>query len=119
MHPVIAKTFGGLSPQYYFRQFVFGLIFPALFFFMSSIGTMPMNATMIVVLAVNTLLYPYSRFVYESIVNFIIGENLFAINALLLLMVKLMTMAICWGSAIFIAPVGLAYLYWHHSKEES
>jgi hypothetical protein len=24
MHPIIAKTFGGLTPQYYFRQFAFG-----------------------------------------------------------------------------------------------
>ncbi|SFH57403.1 hypothetical protein SAMN05216299_12440 [Nitrosospira sp. Nsp14] len=26
MHPVIAKTFGGLSKPYYFRQFFFGLL---------------------------------------------------------------------------------------------
>ncbi len=30
MHPVIAKTFGGLSVQYYVRQFLFGLIFTAM-----------------------------------------------------------------------------------------
>jgi hypothetical protein len=43
----------------------------------------------------------------------------FLTNALLLLFVKLVTMAICWSLAIFIAPVGLAYLYCHHSKEGS
>jgi hypothetical protein len=26
-------------------------------------------------------------------------------------------MAFCWCFAIFIAPFGLAYLYWHHSRE--
>jgi hypothetical protein len=119
MHPVIAKTFGGLSSQYYFRQFVFGLIFPALYFFVSSKGNHAMQAAMIVFLVVNTLLYPYSRFVYETIVNFIMGRNVFLTNALLMLFVKLVTMAICWSLAIFIAPVGLAYLYWHHSKEGS
>jgi hypothetical protein len=34
MHPVIAKTFGGLSAQYYFRQFVFALA--ALIFYLST-----------------------------------------------------------------------------------
>ncbi|MGW8342467.1 hypothetical protein Xkhy_14485 [Xanthomonas axonopodis pv. khayae] len=41
MHPVIAKTFGGLSGQYYVRQFLFGLIFPALILFALSHGTTP------------------------------------------------------------------------------
>jgi hypothetical protein len=25
-------------------------------------------------------------------------------------------MLLCWSMALFIAPVGLAYLYYHHSK---
>jgi hypothetical protein len=33
-----------------------------------------------------------------------------------MMFVKLMTMTLCWSGAIFIAPVGLAYLYYHHSK---
>ena len=39
MHPVIAKTFGGLSKPYYFRQFFFGLLFLAFIMFMSSRST--------------------------------------------------------------------------------
>lgn len=30
MHPVLAKTFGGLSAAYYVRQFVFGLVISGL-----------------------------------------------------------------------------------------
>lgn len=114
MHPIIVKTFGGLSKAYYFRQFVFGLIFPALF-----ILILPnINFSVIAVLLVNTLLYPYSRFVYESIIDFIIGNNTFVINAAVMLFVKLSTMALCWALAIFVAPLGLAYLYYHHSKDQ-
>jgi hypothetical protein len=71
---------------------------------------------MLLMLVVNTLLYPYSRFVYESIMNFIMGQNVFFVNALLMLGVKLMTMLLCWAFAIFVAPIGLAYLYYHHSR---
>lgn len=116
MHTVIAKTFGGLSPQYYFRQFLFGLIFPAFVFFMTTQGPHPISISMISLLVVNTFLYPYSRFVYEGITSFIMGQNVFWVNAFFLLFVKALTMALCWSLAIFIAPVGLAYLYYRHSK---
>ncbi len=65
---------------------------------------------------VSTFLYPYSRFIYESIMDFLMGKNVFFVNAILMLGVKLFTMMLCWGFAIFVAPVGLAYLYYHHSK---
>lgn len=72
---------------------------------------------MIVLIVVNTPLYPYSRFVYESITKFIMGENVFFVNAFLMMLVKVMTMAICYMLAVFIAPVGLVYLYFHHNKQ--
>lgn len=116
MHPVLAKTFGGLTSQYYFRQLAFGLILPAFVYFMTSKGAEPPHVNMIVFMAVSTILYPYSRFVYESIVDFIMGENVFFVNILLMLIVKLTTILLCWTFAIFIAPIGLAYLYYYHSR---
>jgi len=118
MHPILQKTFGGLSREYYFRQFVFGLIFPAMIVFVFTHGTrhVPMPAPLMFTLIVNTLLYPYSRFVYERVVGFIVGENVFFVNAIFMLFVKTMTMAICWSFSIFIAPIGLLYLYIHHSR---
>ncbi len=118
MHPLIAKTFGGLSAPYYFRQFVFGLIFPAFMYFMMSRTPHPVPIAAMLMLTVNTLLYPYARFVYESIVGFILGQNVFFVNAILMLVVKFITMALCWGFAIFIAPLGLVYLYIHHTRAE-
>ncbi|MCT7505313.1 hypothetical protein N5T62_04395 [Aliarcobacter cryaerophilus] len=34
----------------------------------------------------------------------------------IMMIVKFMTVVICWAMAIFIAPIGLAYLYYYHSK---
>mgnify|MGYP001086015253 FL=1 len=121
MHPVIAKTFGGLSARYYVRQFLFGLIFPALILFVLTRGSQPHASAFgaYALFAVNTLLYPYSRFVYESIIGYIMGSNVFFVNAILMLFVKLITMAICWSFAIFIAPFGLLYLYIHHSRKST
>lgn len=118
MHPVLAKTFGGLSPQYYIRQFLFGLAFPAFIIFMVSRGSSPIQFGMIALLVVNTLLYPYSRFVYESVIGYIMGQNTFFLNAFVMLFAKAITMLLCWAFAIFIAPIGLVYLYFHHSRAE-
>ena len=65
-----------------------------------------------------TLLYPYSRYVYESVVGFIMGENVFFTSAIFMMLIKYLTMSLCWVFAIFIAPIGLAYLYFHHTKQE-
>lgn len=121
MHPVLAKTFGGLSTAYYVRQFVFGLVISGLILYVATrdLDAHPLQWGLVVFLVINTVLYPYARFVYESVIGFIMGNNIFWVNALLMLFVKLITMVICWSFAIFIAPVGLAYLYYHHSKEES
>jgi len=116
LHPIIKKTFGGLSKPYYFRHFAFGLVFVALFVFMSlkSPNGIPINGA--ILFAVNAFLYPYSRFVYESVVGFIVGNNVIVLPAFVMLFVKLMTMLLCFMFAIFIAPIGLAYLYYHHTK---
>jgi hypothetical protein len=63
MHSVIAKTFGGLSKPYYFRQFFFGLLFLASILLMSFRSTQGVSFGMVLMAAINTLLYPYARFV--------------------------------------------------------
>lgn len=119
MHPIIQKTLGGLSKQYFFRNFLFGLVMAVWISFMSTAGwerQMPFPVALFTVLS--TLLYPYSRFVYESVVGFILGENFFFVNPVFMLITKIITMAFCFSLAIFIAPVGLIYLYFYHSHAE-
>ncbi len=83
-------------------------------------GADPRSSSMplIIFFVINTLLYPYSRFVYETIVGFFMGDNVFFGSAFIMMGVKLITMLLCWVFAIFIAPVGLLYLYFHHTKQE-
>ena len=112
------KTFGGLAPAYYFRHFVFGLMFPAFVY----LGVMDQPETprwhFYGYVLVSTLLYPYSRFIYERVVEFVLGSNVFYLNGWIFLFWKLATMAVCWALAMAIAPIGLLYLYIHYSHEE-
>jgi hypothetical protein len=120
MNQIFLRSFGGLSRTYYFRQFLFGLIYPALFWFMFRHIPEPVPfykiATTAVFLTVNTLLYPYSRFVYETVVEFILGGNVLFVSLIPMLIVKWITMTLCWSAAIFIAPIGLLYLYVAHGR---
>ncbi|MCD5996488.1 hypothetical protein KDX38_23140 [Pseudomonas sp. CDFA 602] len=118
MQSFFAKTFGGLDASYYGRHFVFGVLISA--FMLWTVSKRPLGLYEypgdIALVVVNTLLYPYARFVYESVVEFIMGRNVFFMNAFLMLGIKVMTMTMCWVTSIIIAPIGLAYLYWHHSR---
>ncbi|AGL85582.1 hypothetical protein [Pseudomonas protegens] len=119
MNSLFAKTFGGLTASYYLRQLFFGALCAAFFIFMKSRAPSGIDFTNAALSVVSALLYPYSRFVYESIVGFVMGTNVFYVNAGLMLGVKFLTMFICWFLAMFIAPLGLLYLYWYHSRHQA
>lgn len=110
----LSKTFGGLSPQYYFRQLVFGGLITAFFLYMQMQSKAGFEPKFILILVVNTALYPYARFVYESVIDFVLGKNVFIVNAFMLLITKAFTMLICWSLGMLIAPVGLLYLYFRN-----
>ena len=123
MKTILAKTLGGLNPQYYFRQFFFGMLFAILLFLTRSsaeegVHSVTDNALLYGHLIVSTLLYPYARFVYESVVGFIMGDNFIIANAILFMFVKLFTMGLCWSLSVFIAPIGFIYLYIYHSRAQ-
>jgi hypothetical protein len=116
MNKIFAKTFGGLTRQYLFRQYFFGIV-------LGLLGLMVLNrhpdgshARAMLGIFLNTALYPYSRFVYESVVEFIVGDNVFWGSAIFMLGVKLVTMVMCFVAAPLLAPLGLAYLYYVNRK---
>ncbi|CDH01724.1 hypothetical protein [Xenorhabdus bovienii] len=115
---LLRKTFGGLNGSYFFRHLFFGMAISVLSIWLISKTPNASPIGMIIFSVINGLLYPYARFVYEQIMGFLMGENVFFINAIFMLVTKLITMILCWAFAIFIAPVGLAYLYFHHTRQE-
>ncbi|MFZ7223061.1 hypothetical protein [Avibacterium avium] len=119
---LISKTFGGLNKAYYFRHFFFGLILFILLeamLFNAEKGVIDSKFISITIMnCVFLFLYPYSRFVYESVVDYLLGENVSFVNPILLLVTKTMTMFLCFFFSWAIAPIGLIYLYFYHSKQE-
>ncbi|PHM67986.1 hypothetical protein [Xenorhabdus sp. KJ12.1] len=115
---ILKKTLGGLNRSYLFRNLFFGIGISVLTIWMGSQSTKGIPIGIIMISMINAFLYPYARFVYEQIIAFIMGENVFFINVIVMLFAKIITMILCWGFSIFIAPIGLAYLYFYHTKQE-
>ena len=111
MHPIVARTFGGLSATMYCRHFLFGLVVSAFVYTMVGHDGRAVGWATALMLIANSLLYPYARFVYESVVDFILGRNVVVADGLFVLACKTVTIAACWVLAPLVAPIGLAYLY--------
>lgn len=120
MRSLFAKTFGGLDASCYIRHFVFGSLVAIVLAVLAANTPHGLAGKpgLIPLLAMNTLLYPYARFVYEGVVGYVLGDNVFYGPALTMLWAKCFTVAMCWAFTVFIAPVGLIYLYWHHSRTQ-
>lgn len=116
MQPVLERTFGGLSREYYLRQFLVGLIVPAVLarVFIERPTHLPL--WMLCLFVANSLLYPYARFAFDCIASLLSGRTVLVVPLLVLLFVKAGVLALCWGCAIFIAPVTLACLYFRHGR---
>ena len=112
------KTLGGLSQAYLIRQYIFGIIIGGPLIWLMLASQNPHKVANVTAFIIFTLLYPYSRFVYESCIEYITGRNVFAFPVGIFLFVKMMTMLMCWALAIFIAPLGLLFLYFYHSRAE-
>lgn len=119
MQSFFAKTFGGLSGPVYLRHFLFGAVISALLISFSLTGNHKANYGFIVFALINTVLYPYARFVYESVVSYIVGNNQFFWSTGLFLYAKYLTIAMCWAFSIFVAPVGLIYLFFRNNKRSA
>ncbi len=109
--------FKGLTTGYFFRQLFFGALIAGLIIYIDLQGGMPPKYELIAMAIVNTILYPYSRFAYESIMEFILGNNIFIHNSLVFFMWKFITMTLCWALAIFIAPIGLFFIFFYQKKQ--
>lgn len=116
---ILRKTLGGLSLSYYLRNLFFGAIFAGLMIALLLVEPNANSYPTLGYLIICVFLYPYSRFVYDQIIGFIMGDNVFIMNILFVFFIKLITISLCLLFAPIIAPLGLMYLYFYHTKNKT
>jgi len=122
MKKLFLKTFGGLSAGYYFRHLFFGALVMAAMIWAMTTGfgtgshTRAIEPMMIVIMAILTLLYPYAYFVYDNVIGFLMGDGGWLVNGILWLIWKIVVTMMLWFFSFVVAPIGLLYLLYYHSK---
>lgn len=114
----------GLNPSYYWRHFVLGGILPILIIAMGIylLFNDP-NTTLYDVVTTSFLiltlmvLYPFSRFAYESVVEFIMGNNVIIANGLVFFLYKYFSYAILFMLSWFVAPIGMIILFFYNKHQ--
>lgn len=115
----VKRIFGSVQPRYLIRAYVLSAAFMAFMTWMmlSLDGAKPMHyrAATLAVFGVGALLFPFSKLVWDEIKRVMMGETVFFMNAILLMVLKVLVNFFLWGFSIFIAPLGILYL-WFRSR---
>lgn len=122
MNSFLQKTFAGITRTFYWRQFLFGLLFyiPLMYQYLKLLKAEDTYTSVFMILILSTMqfLFPYARFVYHSITDFLLGGNVLIVNVFIMLIYKFIMRAICWAFSPILALFGLIYLYFYHSRKE-
>jgi hypothetical protein len=108
-----------LPTEYYLRQLFFSVLLSGSAYYIATFNEGPLNTGLMIYICITTLIYPYSRYLYESVISFIMGNNSFYIDISDYLFYKLLTMCLCWSLAIFIAPISLLFLFLNQVRRRS
>lgn len=112
----IAKMLGGIEQSYLIRAYLIGCVYAALVMFMVFGSGETTSSTrepwgFVFFAVVNTALFPFAKLVWDQMRNLVLGNNVVWMNAFFLLIAKWIINGMIWTMAIFVAPLGLLYLW--------
>jgi len=103
------RTFGTIDRRYLARSYLISMLY---FCIMFPFFLHPdLSPIITIFITLNTLLFPFSKIVWDASKAFVLGETIIVQNALALFVAKYLINAILWSASIFIAPIGIAYLF--------
>lgn len=111
----------GLLPSYYWRHFILIAWIPALIYYLLIAAnkdvSIPDVLPNIIIYAISWILYPFARFAYEAVVEFIMGHSVILFqNVIGMLICKMFMSLIIYCFAILIAPKGFIILFFMNKK---
>lgn len=114
-HKFIVRT---MSVAYLIRAYIFGGILAGAviwFFEYNMQGDQAVAAHIIsAYFFVSFLLYPFTRYMYESVVGYVLGGMVIIANLKDMFMTKVFTMLLCLVFSIFLFPIFLLILYFYY-----
>lgn len=109
----LKNLFTSLDKAWLFRQYVITILFAIFFTYIQSSDNLSLPYVILC-----TLLNPFARFLWLSIMDFFFGgTGLFYTTTLSrMVLIKVLTYAIIWIFSPILAPIGLIYLYFRVNR---
>lgn len=110
----LSRVFGAVDRTFLARSYLIGFAIAGLMAWVQTQADARSSANSLgfyALVIVNALLFPFAKLVWNEIRDFVMGNNFVVANALLVFGLKFLVNGILWACAIFIAPVGVAYLW--------
>jgi hypothetical protein len=104
----------GLPPRFIARHYFFGVIIAMLFLSSVHDSREGIDGFSVVLAAINTLVYPYARYLYSWLLNLVVGDNRFKFSGkwFLVWVGYVMVVAIViWSFSLILASMGMMVLY--------
>ena len=111
MKQEIMNAFRALDKTYLIKQYIISLLVCVFYVIIVNKYGQGVGLYTLLTFTVNTLLYPYSRYLFESLVKVIFGNTHFDKRSAMLIILKLLSIVFCWSMALFVAPFGLLYIH--------
>ena len=110
----VRNVFRALDRSWLIRHYLFSFVFLAIIAYGN--GDDDSFLPVFILSLLSSIFYPFAMFVYESIVKLIMGDNVFILPAIPLLIWKLVRFIIIWAFSIPIGIIGFGYLYFRINK---
>lgn len=110
----------GLSRSYYWESFIKGAIVPVILvaiYIYAGKSSLSQILQFSLGWLVLLIFYPFSKFVYDTLMNFLMGNTIFITNVVLLFLWRYFVYAILLCFSIFIAPIGWIILFFLNKSE--
>ncbi len=113
---MLRRVLSGVERSYLIRSWIIGICFLALMIFASTQGKNSFPIPAILYFIVCTILFPFSKLVWDELKALMMGNNIIFMNILILYPLKLFINALLWSFAPFIAVLGIGYI-WFRTRE--
>ncbi len=111
----LKRIFGAVQPSYLIRAYAIGVVFFGFFVFLafSAATRNPASSPygMVALMLANLLFFPFSKLVFDEIKRVMMGDNILIVHIVVAMTAKLFINLLLFGLAIFIAPLGIIYLW--------
>lgn len=123
MKLLIDRTVEAMTPRSFLPQLALGSLISAsylllLLLYWPGVKNPQLGGAILMLVWLNTLLYPFARFVYSTIFYLLLGSGPYVVSSFWIFVAQVLITLGCWIFACVITPLGFLVLYFYDRKNQ-